>query len=1403
MDVGHPFPLGVDWTRAAGTYKADWPVSTRPETPMGGVHELPGFRLTGTMRPLETTKETEVQPIGLWLGRDRSTPLEVAAYSSRGTPSEGLARRVWKNRLGGRATPVLVVIEHPNGEGRAACSLVGPTGEEPIFVEAASFDRARQVCQAALIQPDRHAAIRFLQATLPDLLSRVPGIRNEGFLATHELQDGVPRRPDWATASKKGEPALSKRGRDLVTSLGFQLEEAGRVWFLKAGGKKSAVAVFLDQNEVPEQVLSRFENVSPVSYAINRADLENAPYVILTTPTSIRIYPTKIGVGVGQRGRTETFVEAHLDILTPADAGYLWLLFSADAVKEHGTLEDILEKSTDYRASLGARLRSRVYEDVVPKLATALAKARSIKRPTAAQLEETYQMALLLLFRLLFVAYAEDKDLLPYRSNAQYKRRSLKQKAKELLERWSLPKPDANSTTLWEEVGLVFRAVDQGNAAWGVPAYNGGLFNSEPEDAPIGALLEGVKLADADYAPALASLFIDKDDDGQLGPVDFRSLGVREFGTIYEGLLESELSFAESELAVDAKTGAYRPPKKSENTVVHSGEYYLASTSGTRKATGSYFTKEFAVEHLLDHALEPALTLHIERLRKVDDAKAADAFFDFRVADISMGSGHFLVAAVDHIEKRFTGFLAERPLPGVVEELARLRKAAHDTLGDAAGSVEIEDALLLRRQIARRCIYGVDLKEGAVELARVSLWIHTFVPGLPLSLLDQHLVRGNSLIGIATAAEAERLLKGESKAEVKKGAQVRTHTLLTLFGSHGESLMHKAAGHMREVGKLSDATIAQVKDAKREWEAAVRQARPWVALMDVLAASRLDEGLRTQVATLYEDWTQKPDGILKSPAYQRAQTVLGTLEPFHFPVRFPEAFFRDERPGFDVIVGNPPWEEATVEEDQFWLRINPGLKSMGQGEAELVKEKLRRDRPDLRAKFEQEKDEAEKLRSILTGGDYPGMGTGDPDLYKAFCWRFWHLLAGEGHMGVVLPRTAFCAKGSGEFRSAVFREGIVRDLTFLKNTKEWVFDGVTPQYTVALAAIRRRAPDSSSRVPLRGPFRSHSAFSKGVQEEPVTFPVAEVQSWTDTASLPLLPSDESTQVFAQLRKQRRLDDSRGEWDAVPYREFDATNDKKEKGGVIEFPAHPPNDYWPVFKGESFDLWKPDTGAYYGWANRPAAVARLMEKRVASSRRTESAFAGLSPQVLKDPSTLPCQAPRVAFRDIARATDARTIISALLPGQVLVTNKAPYFVWKKGDAKDQAFLLGVLCSLPLDWYARRFVELGVNFHILNPFPIPRPDRNNPLWKQAVRLAGRLASVDARFKDWAEVVGTECGSLSATEKEDMIHELDAVVAHLYGLSEPQVRHIFETFHEGWDYLGRLEKTLRHYRKWEAKA
>ena len=322
----------------------------------------------------------------------------------------------------------------------------------------------------------------------------------------------------------------------------------------------------------------------------------------------------------------------------------------------------------------------------------------------------------------------------------------------------------------------------------------------------------------------------------------------------------------------------------------------------------------------MDHALEPAIADHLARLDNLDERRAAESFFDFRVADIAMGSGHFLVAAVDRIERRFSSYLAKRPLPGVMGELQRLRTAALDGIEQAGSSIdgiEIENVQLLRRQITRRCIYGVDINDIAVQLARLSLWIHTFVPGLPLSFLDHNIVCGNSLVGIATFGEVDDLLT--------RGGTT------PLFSHTADALIGSAEAAVKRLGQLSDANAAEIKEARKAFDEQRKAVADTERMFDILAASRVPEA---EISLLPEDF-EVDNELFVQGIHRWAKEALGELTPFHFPIAFPEVFLRD-RAGFDVILGNPPWEKTQVEEHAFWGRYQPGLRGLSQNAREAT-----------------------------------------------------------------------------------------------------------------------------------------------------------------------------------------------------------------------------------------------------------------------------------------------------------------------------------------------------------------------------------------------------------------------------------------------------------------------------------
>jgi hypothetical protein len=1298
--------------------------------------------------------------------------IEVLAVASTKGPKKSAVQDLWRARQGGQALPLLLVCL-PDGDENAL--IVGPASTD-LTVRALPRGVVTELLRAALAERSISGQSRYLTQRL-STTGEEPfmGLRNRNLFADHALAVRARARDDWTAAEAAAEALTTLEGDALVKALGFKIEEpteSGTLSLLRTekGGAR-AIAVFLDQGEHYNEPAGRFTNATPLAAAFGRARSDNLPFVIITRGSEIRLYQVADRAGVGRKDATETYVEANVRLLSENEKGFLPLVFSAKALVDGGSFDQILEESRNYSADLSASLRERVYIEVVPALAVAVANANDGVED--ADLNLLYEQAMLVLFRLLFVAYAEDRDLLPYRTNSAYHDNSIKALARELSERHadSIGFDGDDATDLWTRVGSVWEAVDVGNPGWGVPAYNGGLFAADASDAS--KALAGVTLTNEAFGPALSALLVERSDPP--GPVDFRTLSVRDFGTVYEGLLESSISLAPDDLTVD-RQGNYVPVGEDQEPLVRAGEIYHHNRSGARKSSGSYFTKEFAVEHLLDHALEPALDAHFERLadliEKDDRDGAAEALFDFRCADIAMGSGHFLVAATDRIELRMAAFLEGHDLPAVDAELERLRLAATNELGDAAEHYEIDDRMLLRRLIARRCVYGSDINRIAVELARLALWVHTFVPGLPLSFLDHNLVCGDALTGIGTVEEAADYLTEQSGD---------TSGQISIFDEPIRKWLHEASEPLLRLARATDTSRAELAEVRAAQKEALDRVGPVSDLFDLVCALRrgdIEGGL---------------DGVLSTEAVAAhyglptAKATSAKLNSLHFPVAFPEVFMRP-RPGFDCLLGNPPWEKIKVEKHGFWATRFPGLRGQPVSEMNRMIRELEVAHPSILSDYDDEVALSSDMRKSFSGRAFPDMGTGDPDLFKAFAWRFFSLARRNGMVGVVMPRAIIGSSGGAAWRSAILEYGEFVDVTTLVNRGGWVFSDVHQQYTIALVSIRKGLPESPA-VAFIGPFADLGAFRDG-QGGSVVAEVSEFRGWSNGSAFPLIPSVRSGEVFRKMRESPRLD--AGAFGAT-FRGVAEMHGTADKAQFI-LDSDDSSGLWPVYGGKSFNIWSPDTGRYNMWADPASILEVLNQKRGRQARLTSSAFYGLPVAIEGDLSTLPCLSPRVAFRRTARATDSRTLIPCLVPGNVVLAEQAPYLLMTNGDTAAEAALLGVLCGLVADWYARRFVETSLSFDLLNAFPVPSPAPE--LRDRLARVAGRLASPDDRFAAWAADAGVVCGPLAKDEKDSLVAELDALVTTAYGLDRDDLIHIFETFHEGWDYAERLERTLTQF-------
>lgn len=1295
-------------------------------------------------------------------------PIEILVSSSSKSPSVPEMREIYKWRRNNRANLVVVAIE---SKGRV--HLYGPSEDrQPISVESAT---AQRVLQSALEDSNSISARRNLVSFYDNFGStEMSGIKNKGLFATHHLRDNLPHRKDWQDLQSQGELLAKKRHRELIQALGFSISNEERnTLILKAGPENQVIAVLLEDNESFDSPSGRFPS-SPVAWGLSVAADHNVPWLIVLKKDQIRLHPGRDGVGVSQKGQAETFLELNLAQIDVERLALLPLIFSATALKKDGDVQKLLDESSKYAVVLGARLRERVYESVVPNISVAVAKTLQAQglAMDSEGLQRAYSMTLKILFRLLFQAYAEDRGLLPAGRNEGYDANSLKTIAKRDME--AGPGDFGNVVNIWHDLVQVWDSIDEGNPRWQVPAYNGGLFGRDTDLHPEGALIKSLELTDKILGPALQALLIDMTEDGVRGPVDFRSLSVREFGTIYEGLLESSLSLAEVDLTVDSKD-AWVPAKDGDTVMAKAGEPYFHSASGERKATGSYFTPKFVVDHLVERAIDPTIDKHLEKiagyLKAGDQATASREFFDFRVADLAMGSAHFLVAAVDRIEAKMRAFLSnpENMVPGVIDEIQRLRKAATEALrGDEIAINEIEDPSLLRRQIARRCIYGIDINPMAVELARLAIWIHTFVPGLPMSTLNHNLICANALTGIGSVEEALDALIPSRNGQA------------TFFDDAIYSGLEDSKTLLIEAANASEADKSEVIAAAK----LATDAR--VAAQN----SRLifDAALAARVGILSSGSFFSAADIVKEASGSEVASLIETLNPAHMPYLFPEVFLRANS-GFDVLVGNPPWEKLQVDASRWWNLRRPGIMGMSQNQRDATIAQLIEENPLLEEQFAAEVAEIATIRDAILKGPFEGLGNSNPDLYQAFVWRNWQLLNSDGRLGLVLPRGALRGSALQGWRLQVLESGGFDDVVVSINTGGWLFPSVHPQYGIVFVVASN---DTTGCVNVRGPIRSLDEFLNNTKL--TTLDSAEFVSWSSTYSFPSISSEKDLEVIRQINQSPRLDSEAENWKVRAVQgDMNATTDKNRFD--VSFPVL--DNSMDVLTGGSFNLWDPKYGGPFAVADRSAMLSYLMDKVDKGITHSRSPYYGYP----KSQMGYPFESPRIAYRWITNQTNSRTCIASLLPPYSPVVNSAPVLIFHRGGPRMEAFALGVMSSIPYDWAIRRWVEMNFTFEVLYPSRIPYHRVDTPAGNRLIFLAGSLAAVDETYNEWASKIPLQPSDVNnPIDKENSIYEMDALVAILYGIDEAQLIHIFQTFHRGWEYKPRLNKVLEFYEEWK---
>lgn len=584
-------------------------------------------------------------------------------------------------------------------------------------------------------------------------------------------------------------------------------------------------------------------------------------------------------------------------------------------------LDQVREQSLRLQADLELRLQRRIF-GVLEDVGTAFVDFED-NELNEADFPDVYSNALIFLYRLLFVLYAESRGLLPVKSHGPGSNRrylnefSLARLVERLRDRALYA--DNAFTTLYEELLRLFHLINgthaRQNESLGVTRYNGGLFNPE-----LNSKVEVWRIGDRALAGVLRQLIFAQPPArasqrrGQLNTdeaIDYSTLEVRQLGDIYEGLLGAHF-------------------------VREEGRLELRNQNGENHRNGIFYTPDWVVQFLIREAVTPQLD-RIEQSADVQRALSArrrDNSFAFAVlrlnlVDPAMGSGHFLVRATEWLAGKIMQHPTTRPMTEQIIAHGQRRATREEIM--ARGRVPVppgisqeqSEVAYWRRRVVEACIYGVDINPMAVELAKLSLWLTCIAAEEPLNFLDHHLRQGNALLSVAP----DSLRRAPVLA-----AEGGEHTF-----EIGDNLHTALAAVIRQTMNIEGEASTEmevVKRKERQWRAARRQLQPFLDLADLwLAASDglpVDE-INYLLAARSIITPEELDAEARRAARRFMQSITNdlaakklALTPFHWQLEFPDVFYgadgqRLPAAGFHAVLGNPPYISRHTMAGEPWL----------------------------------------------------------------------------------------------------------------------------------------------------------------------------------------------------------------------------------------------------------------------------------------------------------------------------------------------------------------------------------------------------------------------------------------------------------------------------------------------------
>ena len=1043
-------------------------------------------------------------------------------------------------------------------------------------------------------------------------------------------------------------------------------------------------------------------------------------------------------------------------------------------------LENFYDESRVAGVRIGQDLRKNVKKAIESLGNGFLTPALSKEMMSNEVLIRSYYSELLrIVYRLIFLLFAEQRGMLPTRDSIYADEYSIN-KLTEIAESAS---GEDQHLDLWEGLKVTFKVLKNGSQDLKVFAYNGTLF-----DQTQIPMLSQLSCANSDLLFAVSQL-TSIEQEHVRSRINYLDLGVEEIGSIYESLLEYVPRVANIEEEIEGET-------------VPSGSFYLDPRGATRKSTGSYYTSARLIDELINSALKPVLGKKLSGT--LDKEKA---ILSLKVCDPACGSGAFLIAANNYLAK----------------ELARIRTSQLEPMDQ-----EVRRA---RRDVLQHCIYGVDVNPMAIELAKVSLWINGSVDDMPLNFLDHHLKCGNSLLGasrqlieIGVPDEAFTPFTNESKEIARKIVKANRSSRGTLtLEELTETTRGPTATEFAALSEQIESEVGGVEEKKRKYQALVTHPS-YVAqknLADAWTAAffwPLQTGApEPPISGLVSSLARGNASALDARSMETVHKLAQDLKFFHWYLEFPEVFSQGTK-GFDCVLGNPPWEKIKLEEREWFMGRDQHIADCeSKVERARLIQRLRQERPALFRQWTESRLVSQKQANFTrASGRFKLTGVGDANTFPLFAEHCRGIIAETGRTGLVLKTGIAVDETWADFFGEVVRTKTLCSFYDFENS-ELIFPAVAPVERFCLLTIAGLGEPQK---------RSDFAFLLTSPEQ-LSDPDRRLNLSSDEVglinpnsnTLPSFQNQKDAQIVIQLQKRWPIliNDSTGSnpWQIEYARIIDLTTDAQlfqkntrenleakgfelESSGIFSSGIQ---RFLPLWEAKFFNQLDHRFATFEGIDEhdrfkRRAGTCHLTPEQKNNPDREVTARYWVSEEDFRQLVARHSWGHQwvFAFRDVTRmTTDTRSTMGTIIPWMP-TGNSSPVLFFRGPDAaKDAILFCGVFTSVVLDYVLRQ--KMGgthLNAFILKQLPAPSPPDFSSI---NIVLDGKAVRADSFIIEkilklvWTshslDTLGKELGlsngpfGWNVEERRKMRAEVDALIAKIYGVSREELSHMLDSF------------------------